>query len=370
MARPPEPEGILRHTDFIRMVPTARPLLGCWLYGFDIRQQYPKLTATLPVGELQPEDIRADLFLQDCEALYDAYSHLHDDYPYIGGAFYGIPWMEAIMGCPIRFSGTSIWAVPIIDDWERHKWVQPTLENPWAAKLLELVEALVRFSNNRFYVGPTLMRGPVDIIAAMRGTANLVLDAYDHAEQILRMGKMCADIWIEVARAQLALLPSSGRGHACGCAGLRVWAPGPVVWLQEDALAVLSPRLYREFFVAQDRRIAEAFPYVAFHLHPTAAWVVDILLEMDGIDVLEINYDTGGPSLADVLRIWRRVSGRKPLVVEGEFTPDELAYVLTELQPLGLSLQTVAATVEQAEQLRVVFEQYCHSQPFGGSLTP
>jgi hypothetical protein len=364
MSRPPNPDGIRRHTAFLELEPADRPLLGCWLRGYHIHQHYPHVLSALPTGRLKPEDVRTDLFLKDCAALYEDFSALSDDYSYIGGAFYGIPWMEAIMGCPVNFAGETIWADPAVEDWSRWTWARPGLSNMWAAKLLELLEALVHFAAGRFYVGPTLMRGPTDMLAAMRGTVNLPLDAYDYPEELARAAEICADVWIEVGQAQLQRLPPSSHGYGSGCSGLRLWAPQPAIWLQEDALAVLSPRLYTQFFQALDQRIARAFPRVGFHLHPTAMWALDMVARMDNVHVVQMNYDVGGPSLQEVAAGWQTIIGRKPLVTGGEFTPEILTWVLSQLPARGVSLQTVAVDAVRAEQiLRQVEEHYSQRPP-------
>jgi hypothetical protein len=340
------PDKLRRHRAFLNSEPTDRPLIGSWLFGFFVHQQYPSVAAAMQPGPVQPDDIPIQLFLQDVDALWEAYSELDDDYPFSMGAFYGVPWMEAIMGCPVHFSGTNMYSGPCILDWDAYNWKRPTLDNPWARKLLEFLDALVKHSNGRFACGPTLMRGPADMCSAMRGGTNLALDLYDCPEEVQRLAELCTDVWIEVGQAQLDLVPMSENGYIAGCAGLRCWMPEKGIWLQDDAISVLSPRFYSDIFLPQVRRIATAFPVIAFHLHGNTLWPVDLLLTVDDIDVMELNYDVGICDLEKVIAAWKDIQNRKPLIAFADATLDEFDHIMNELSPVGLSLQTLSPTMQ------------------------
>jgi hypothetical protein len=269
------------------------------------------------------------------------------------GAFYGVPWMEAIKGCPVFFSGTNMYSRPIIADWREYDWQRPTMENPWAQKLLEFLDSLVQHSRGRFACGPTLMRGPADICSALRGGTEMALDLYDHPENIRRLAALAAEVWIEVGKAQLDLVPESENGYMAGCAGLRCWMPHKGIWLQDDAVSLLSPRFYREMFLPEVRRIAAEFPAIAFHLHGNTLWPVDLILSVDEIDVLELNYDVGVCILEDVIGAWKKIQQRgKPVIAYADVTIDELHHVLDELSPGGLSIQSLSPTMELAKAKR------------------
>ena len=346
-----EPDQLQRHRAFLNREPTDRPLLGCNI-GFYMPQQYPAVAQSLPRGRITPDDIRVDLFLEDCERLYQAYHQLADDYPFIGAAFIFIPWMEAIMGCPIQASESSMWAEPAVEDWDSWHWERPSLDsNPWAQKLLELMGAVVQHAGGRYPVAATLMRGPADMLSAMRGHGRFPLDFYDCPDTVRRAAELCADVWIEVGKAQLALVPESSIGYMAGAHGLRTWAPDKVIWLQEDAMALLSPRLFREFFLPLDRRIAREFPYTAFHLHGSALWSIDDLVLAPELDVIELNDESALTDVEGTFAGWKKIQQHRPLVMWKEFDGDEfwpwLDRVLEEFPLQGLSIQTTVASVEE-----------------------
>jgi hypothetical protein len=69
-------------------------------------------------GPIQPDDIPIDLFPKDADAAGEAYTELDDNHLFSMGAFHGVPWTEAIMGCPVHLSGTNMYSVPCTTDGE------------------------------------------------------------------------------------------------------------------------------------------------------------------------------------------------------------------------------------------------------------
>lgn len=336
-----------RHRVFLKRGPADRPLFGSWFFGSFIQEQFPNVAAALKPGPIKPDDIPIEPYLKDVAFLWEACEKLNDDYPFAIGPFYGVPWMEAIMGCPVNFSEGTMWAEPCIRDWERFSWEPPGLDNPWAQKLLEFLEALVRHSAGRYACTLTLMRGVGDMCAAMRGTSELAMDLYDYPGNVQGLAQLCADVWIEIGKAQWALLPESDNGYVVGRgAVLRCWMPEKGIWLQDDAMMVLSPSFFRELFLPQVKRIADQFPMVAFHLHSNYSWPVEALLGADEIDVIQLSYDGGSVELENVIGEWKKIQEKKPCIAYAEVSPGQLGHIVEELAPNGLSIQTTSPTLQ------------------------
>jgi hypothetical protein len=357
------PKKLQRHRAFLAMAPADRPLVGSNLFGLFLNEQYPNFSRPIPEGRLvTPDDIRADLFLEDCEEHFQSYLALDGDYPYIEGACAYVPWMEAIMGCPIRATATSMWAEPVIDDWHAWTWERPNLgKNAWALKLLELLDAVVDHSAGRYPVAPTLLRGPFDMLSALRGPAVLPLDMYDYPSEVRRAAALCTDVWIEVAKAQIARVPDSPHGYFAAPHGLKFWAPERVIWLQEDVASLLSPRFYRDFVQPADRQIAAQFPWTGFHVHGTCCWVAEQLLDVPEVAVIELNHDADESGEEKVFSACKKIQGHKPLVIWRDYRKEGfwpwLERILDELSPRGLSIQVHVATLDEALAIKERVEQ-------------
>ena len=352
------PENLPLHRAFWERAAQPRPLFGINV-GWTLGQRFPRLSRTISAGPVKPDDIDIPLFLADCDGLYEAHRGL-GDFPYTGAPFVGIPWMEAILGCPVMYSPSGgFWAETCAGELDSLA-VAPPLESPWTRKLLEIMQALVEHSRGRYSVAPTLMRGPSDMMAALRGTGQLPLDLLDAPGAARRLAGRCADTWLEIGKAQLALIPESAHGYLAGDAALRTWAPDKILWLQEDAMAVLSPDLYREFFLPLDRRIAAAVPCVAFHLHGSALWAVDALVEVEDLDVIELNFEDAACDVDGTFAGWKKIRARKPLVIWRKYADDFpvwLDRVLAEIPAPGVSIQVSTANEAEARQAVAVFQE-------------
>ena len=347
---------LYRHQQFWERRPADRPLLGINV-GFTLQETFRRTMARISDGPLKPEDIPLDEFLQDCDALAVAQEGL-GDYPYVAAPFVGVPWLEAVAGCPIAASRNSFWAEACVNDWRSWRWPESYLDSPWARKLLELMEALAAHAAGRYQAAPTLMRGPSDILAAMRGGAAFVMELMDQPEIVQPAIHEVARLWSDVARAQLARIPPSTEGYIAGAAALRTWAPDKVLWLQEDAMALLSPKLYRRHFLAVDRELSGSFPCVAFHLHGSALWAVDDVVQLPGVAVCELNLEDARCDVEGTFEGWRKIQQHKPTVMWRMYGPDFEAWlnrVLTEFSAAGLSVQVSTQDRGEAQTAQAIF---------------
>ena len=352
-------DALKRHRAFWNREATDRPVWGINL-GFFANEVFPRVMARLGTGPVKPDDIPVDEFLKDCDDRWAAQQGL-GDFPFTCAALPAVPWLEAVAGCPIMASPSSLWAEPCLSDWEAWDWDRPGMASPWTRKLLELMQALLEHSRGRFQISPTLMRGPADILAAMRGATQLPLDLLDTPEQVVPALERCADIWQELARAQLDLIPRSEQGYMALDAALRAWAPDKLLWLQEDAMSLLSPTLYRKYVCPLDARLSALFPCVAFHLHGSALWAIDEVIRLPGVDVVELNLEAAMCDLEGTFAGWRKIQEHKPLVIwrmMSDDFPAWLARVARELPASGLAIQVSVRSLEEARRVQDEFHKH------------
>lgn len=258
-----------------------------------------------------------------------------------------IPWMEAILGCPIwaDMGSGSLWSQPLLRD--PHDYAQVTLrpDNPWLAKLLELTRLLAERQDGTYLTTLTLMRGPIDLARAVLGDESMCLSIHDAPEAMRSLLDVATDAFIEVTRRQLEIIP---RFHGGYCSQFGIWAPGTVVRTQCDISALLSPRTYAELVVPFEEKACRPFEYSIIHLHSGYLHTVDALLAVEHPQAIQISLDTGSTrvTVADVVAIAQRILPRKPLLIEGLMTAEELDYVLATLPPEGLYIGAELDRVE------------------------
>ena len=327
-----------------------RPLIGFTLGSYYPLRRYPKGVRNLPSGPIDPDDIHVEQFLDDTDELYRMHEEAGGDLVWSAAPFIGIPWLEAVLGCGVivdHGTGSSRSTPP---PWFADHPHIPVFSssNPWVEKLLEFIPALEKRSAGRYPVGVTLMRGISDLLSALYGGGDFVLKMHDDPQQMQAMIDGLTEFWIEFGRCLLDRLPLFHGGSTVFTMG--VWCRGKTIWLQEDAVALLSPSMFERFIYPADCRIVEAFEHVAMHLHP-ARCIPSELLSRSGIGIVELNLDHDGPRAQALAPHHRTVLKTKPLLVWGDVTGPDLDFMLSQLPSQGLAINLVVESVEEAHRI-------------------
>lgn len=348
---------IARHEAFLNLEPVEQPVLGFWLGGYYPADQFPAGTAGWREGrELPPDGVSFAPFASDYETLFRLHQQADDDFFYIGSAYWGIPWMEAVLGCPVFAAGANCRAEACLAELDEP--FPANLEsNAWFQTLRRFTEELAAFAAGRFPVCPPLLRGPGDCASAMLGGMPFVMGFHDNPDRMQALLHHCSRTRRDVVRALQAVIPPWQGTHAAGGYPSKLWCRRPVAYCQEDSAALLSPDLFREFLLPLHREQCRAAAVNFIHLHSSCLYPVDILLENRCYDVLEINIDHPGgssPGLPELLPTLKRIqTARVPLLLWGELSPGEWHKLCKELSPAGLSLQPI---VRRAEDIPALLE--------------
>jgi hypothetical protein len=326
---------LARHAAFWRCEPADRPLLGMSRWSQVSASQFDW---GLPAAEgvLSPDMIDVARLLPQYETFYER-QPLDDDLCWPAMPPTAIPWLEAMLGCPIRYSleaGTiSAESVPAGRLAELES--VDVDSNAWLLKLLEFIDGLAGLARGRFAVGMPLMRGPWDLVSALIGATELYLALHDRPDDLQALATTCGGLWVRVAERLQARIP---RWHG-GCVGfLGLWAPGFVPMAQDDASVSVSAGMYGRVMRSVDANVVRDSGTAIFHLHSTGLQVLDHVLDFLDGRALNVDVDPSGPAIAKLIPNLRRVQAcRVPLHL---LTFDRLqARALGDLlSPAGLAI--------------------------------
>ena len=325
------------------------------IFGFFIENEYPlfryRAAEKLPQGRaLKPGDFCVDDYLQDYDRLYELHKSCGGDTVYAASAFWGIPWLEAIMGCEIyaNHETGSISAQktenlnPVFD--EKNEWVQ---------LCGEFLEKAKKHSQNRYPLATTRMRGVSDLLAVMYGQDDLIYEMYDNPEKIKASAEKICKLFIDFAKFQLQFIKDDFFGM-CGSFYYNVLSPYPTVWHQEDSVALLSPELYEQFIEPWDREIVKQLPSVIMHQHPTGYLAYQKYLDM-GMTALELHIDEGGVRAQELNNVYREICAKRPLIIWGKLTKEDLDFVFDKLPSEGIA---VIQCVDSPQQAKALLKKY------------
>jgi len=316
---------IERHKAFWEMEEVEKPLMRLGRYNPPQKSSPPEEAVYIT-----PDEIDAQRYVGSGPSSAVSGDFMH------GAGPPGFCWTEAIMGCRILISVGSVWSESFLDDWKDLEDIRPSSDNPWLAKLLEITRLLTEKAEGRYLIVQPLLRGPIDMAAAVLGDEQTCFAVYDSPTKFRQLLEICTDTFIEVAKARLSLSPPFYDGYL---SGYSIWAPGTVVRTQADNSALLSPSMYKEFLLPCDQRIFDNFDYPLIHLHSGGLHIVDVLLEAEKLKAIQVSLDyPAGLSATESMPILKRINEQKPLIITGPVTQKELEQLLEKLSPKGLCM--------------------------------
>ena len=329
-----------------------RPLVGFSLVGWFPLEEFSAATAWGAAAYLTPEMIQPEAFLEDHLRMLREGEAVDDDV--IRGACPGqvaIPWLPGMLGSKARILPHNVLGEEQRLSWGEALAVRLDHDNPWFRKYLDFAEALVRAAAGRFPVSHSAELGPADLHALLRGHTASILDLADEPGRSAALLWRLAEIFREVTEAIWKRLPLFHGGYFD--AQYSLWAPGPIIRMQEDASAVYSPALFRKFVQPVDRMLAGHFANSFIHLHSTSMFLLDAFLEIGEIQCFEVNNDALGPPVKEMVPHFRRVQdAAKPLLIRGSFTTGEMRLLMDSLAPRGLFLNIMVKSMKEIESLR------------------
>lgn len=350
-----DPSKIERYQAFWKREDIDRPLVGFSFVGW-YPLEYFTICKSWKINDyITPEMLVPSQWLEDYERLLREGEEIKDDI--LRGACpiqVAVPcFLAGILGSRIRILPDSVLGEELKLSWDEALARTLDRENPWYQKYIEFIDALVERANGRYPVshGPEL--GPTDLHALLRGHNESLTDLLDSPEKSAQLLMNTGDIFVSFVKDAWQRIPLYHGGYFD--AQYQLWAPGPIVRLQEDATAVFSPDLYRKLVQPVDRMIARQFECNFIHLHSTSMFLLDAFLEIEELRCFEINIESFNIVIKDMIPYFKRVQDAdRPLLIRGSATADEVRLLMDSLDPRGLYLHLMPEDRAEIDALRPI----------------
>jgi hypothetical protein len=323
------------------------------LFGFFYGKEFPifRYNAASAIPEktiLTSNHFGVEPYLEDFERLFDIHELCGGDFIWSASAFWGIPWLEAILGCNLilnDFNSGSIHAEKPVSFYGPESVQLYRDDNPWVIKTIEFIKKAAKKSDGRWPIGTTRMRGISDLLALLYGNTELIFAMMEKPDEVSETANKLTDLWINFGRLQMDIIPEYHGG--IGSFYYNTWVPKGTIWHQEDAAALLSPELYEQFIKPCDEKIIASFDHCIIHQHPSGYIPFRHYVDM-GFLALELHIDKGGPSAEQLYDIHKEILTKKPLIIWGEIPETDLDWIFSRLPSEGVAVITVVDSSEMA----------------------
>jgi len=228
----------------------------------------------------------------------------------------------------------------------------PDLEFDRSSHWWQITEAITRESAERgdgkWLTSITDIGGIADLIANLIGTDRLLFDLHEDPEGVRRARDRLTRHWVEVYQACHEVLRPYQEGTT---PWLGIWSPGKTYSSQCDFCAMISPEMFREFFLPDLRAQYEFLDHGCYHLDgPDAICHVDALLELEDLRAVQWVPGAGNPEPIEWIPLLRKIQeAGRALVLH--VRAEDVPRALRELRPEGLMMKTSCASEEEGREL-------------------
>lgn len=288
--------------------------------------------------------------------------HAGDAFPVIFPMYTGIPAiLAAYLGSPVRLmrEGLTGWLAPIITDWRTRPTLDRVPDGFWWQATQDLLAAAADASTGDYAIGIPDLQGGGEILAVLRGSQELALDLYDHPAEIVPAIAESNAAWLTCYRACFAIIHRNPAPLSQGYVDwLGVWSDTPAVTVECDFAALVSPPMFRRFFLPALEEQVGWIGRTIFHLDgPRALPHLDTLLGLRGLTGIQWGPGDGAPPMREWVPLLQKIQAagkRQVLICE----PADVPVLISELQPEGLLLSVGCGSPAEADALVA----YVHQQ--------
>jgi 5-methyltetrahydrofolate--homocysteine methyltransferase len=281
-----------------------RPIVPVELSGRDPgrpQPQAPLLTQatcadlTIPVADLVD---RIDWELSRLHYLGDAYPVFNLD-------CFGPGVLAAFVGARLDNSTGRVWfhppkPTPITD---LHLAYDP--DNPYLRRVIDLCAEMMRRWQGQVLVGMPDLGGNLDVLSTFRPGEQLLLDLYDHPDDVLRVLAEEHELWHHFYAQINAVLQPHNPGYTAWC---KIYSDQPYYMLQCDFAYMIGPEMFAKFVAPELTRTVQRLGRAFYHLDGVGQLPhLDQVLAIPGLGGVQWVPGDGHPGCAHWPEVYQRI---------------------------------------------------------------
>jgi len=236
-----------------------------------------------------------------------------DAFPCIWANF-GPGVLAAFLGAEIETSieGGTVWFRPVEEREPAALDFEYDAHNKWFRRIRDIYGAAVDRWEGRVQLAMTDLGGNLDVLSTFRPGEKLLLDLYDHPEEIKRLTWQVHELWFRFFDEFNAVLRPANPGYT---AWTPIFSEEPYYMLQCDFCYMIGPDMFDEFvkpeLAATCKRLVNPF----YHLDgPGQLPHLDSLLAIDELKGVQWVPGAGAPDVSHWPEVYRKIRDAGKLI--------------------------------------------------------
>jgi hypothetical protein len=257
--------------------------------------------------------------------------------------------LTAAYGAPMNFTETTSWSEPILHEWEDIPKLQMDPNNEYVRAMLDMTRLGLEKGEGKFLTGFTDIHPGGDLAASFRDPQQLCLDLVMEPENVERLLSRIRSSFFDFYKLQEEIFQQSGQ--PVSTSWLPLWCEGRYYIPSNDFSCMISPDMFRKFFLDEIIEEIEFLDHSIYHLDgPDALRHLDTLLDIPKLDAVQYVYGAGDGPASRWMDIFRKIqmAGKNIWV---DIQAEELDIFMENLHPEGVMMNLWVCSVEEAEDI-------------------
>lgn len=256
--------------------------------------------------------VSADALIDRIDYELSKYIYLGDAFPFVNLDAFGPGVIAAFLGARLDNSSGRVWFHPQedVDIADLHFTYNP--DNPWFARIRDICAAAVRRWQGQVLVGMTDLGGALDILSTFRPSETLLLDLYDHPEEVKRLVWELHELWYRYYQDLNSVLQPVNPGYSDWSG---ILSETPSYMLQCDFSYMISPEMYKEFSLPELQANCTRLSHSFYHLDGVGQLThLDQILSIRELDGLQWVPGAGAPTCEHWPEVYQKAHAAGKLI--------------------------------------------------------
>lgn len=264
---------------------------GAWWKGELERPLIPLIVRDRDPGRPQPDapmlkqstcadlSVSADQLIDRIDYELSCRSFFGDAFPFFGMACFGPGVLAAFLGAKLDNSTGRVWfhAPDERDIRDLHFTFNP--DNVWFRRVSDIYAAGMKRWQGQVLMGMTDMGGILDVLSTFRPSDKLLLDLYDHPEEVTRLSGELHEAWFQCYEALNNTLQPHNPGYSDWSG---IYSDRPSYVPQCDFCYMIGPEMFDDLVKPELAATCARLPNTIYHLDGTGQLPhLDSLLTID-----------------------------------------------------------------------------------------